>query len=333
MEVRLSLIYEANGQLKMKNKAKYMMINSFCVTILLIVGSLFSACDNDKPETTEPPVIQENDDDKNEPSGNMGDPSQTDIYLWLEGNMPATTSYQSVASSSNPDGPDFRPNMIRVPVAEGVPIKGAVLLCAGGAFQFRGNSGDCFPVARELSTLGYQCFVVNYRLRPYTQQEGALDLARAVRFVRLHADYYGINADDIVVAGFSAGGILCGEQVLNYRGSVNGSSLDSRYVPDDLDKVSADVKGIGHIYSFYGRLSVASTDVGLFRRSNLPPTFFCYGTEDPFANQFAACVNALRQADVSVEAHVLQGWPHGYGSRGDWIPVFDRWMMKLFDSK
>jgi acetyl esterase/lipase len=84
--------------------------------------------------------------------------------------------------------------------------------------------------------------------------------------------------------------------------------------------------------SFYGRLSVASTDVELFRRSNLPPTFFCYGTEDPFANQFAACVNALRQANVSVEAHVLQGWPHGYGSRGDWIPVFDRWITTIFNN-
>lgn len=268
---------------------------------------------------------------RDENSAQTGDPSQTEIFLWQEGNMPATTSRQTVANSNNPDGPDFRPNMVRVPVAEGIAVKGAVLLCAGGAFQFRGNAGDCFPVAGELSALGYQCFVVNYRLRPYTQQEGALDLARAVRFVRLHADYYGIQDDKIVVAGFSAGGILCGEQVLNYRGLVNGSSLDSRYVPDDLDGISADVKGIGHIYSFYGRLSVASTDVELFRRSNLPPTFFCYGTNDPFANQFAACVRALEQAEADVEDLVLQDWPHGFGARGNWIPTFDRWMQRIFN--
>ena len=171
---------------------------------------LFSTCDSDdKPETTVPPVMEEGDgeNEPNEPRGEMGDPSQTEIYLWLEGNMPATTSYQTVANSSNPDGPDFRPNMRVVPVAERIQIKGAVILCAGGAFQFRGNNGDTFPVSRELSKLGYQCFVVNYRLRPYTQQEGALDLARAVRFVRMHADYYGIDPNNIVVAGFSAGGI------------------------------------------------------------------------------------------------------------------------------
>lgn len=307
------------------------MAHTFHLIILLMGSSLFSACDSDdKPETSTPPGEEEN--EPNQPSGEMGDPSQTRTYLWLEGNMPATTSYQTVANSSNPDGPDFRPDMIHYPVREGINIKGAVLLCAGGAFQFRGNAGDTFPVSEELNQLGYQCFVVNYRLRPYTQHEGALDLARAVRFVRQHADYYGIDSDNIAVAGFSAGGILCGEQVLNYKGLVNGSSLDSRYVPDDLDKVSADVKAIGHIYSFYGRLSVGSTDVELFRRSNLPPTFYCWGTNDGFAGQFTANANAVEQAGVPVERHILQGWPHGYGSRGDWIPVFDRWLMEIFNN-
>ncbi|NDV94508.1 alpha/beta hydrolase [Dysgonomonas sp. 521] len=333
MEIRFAVIHQINRQVIMKNKMKYMIASSFYLMILLIGSSLFSACsDDNEPATIVPPVEEEDGNEPNEPSGEMGDPSQTDIYLWLEGNMPATTSYQTVANSSNPDGPDFRPNIIRFPVVEGVPIKGAVLLCAGGAFQFRGNSGDCFPVARELNALGYQCFVVNYRLRPYTQQEGAQDLARAVRFVRLHADYYGIDADKIVVAGFSAGGILCGEQVLNYRGTVNGSSLDSRYVPDELDNISADVKGIGHIYSFYGRLSVGSTDVELFRRSNLPPTFYCWGTTDGFAGQFTANANAVEQAGVAVERYILEGWPHGYGARGNWIPTFDRWMTNVFNN-
>lgn len=283
---------------------------------LLLTMSLSSACTESEVPQTVPPV-------------ETGGSSQSQIFLWPQGNMPATTSYQTVANSGNPDGADFRPNMVYFPAQEGVEIKGAVLICPGGAFQFRSDS-EGTPVARALSELGYQSFVINYRLRPYTQQEGALDLARAVRYVRQHANEYGINPDNIVVAGFSAGGILCGEQVLNYRGLVNGSSIDNRYVPDDLDKVSADVKGIGHIYSFYGRLSVGSTDVELFRRSNLPPAFYCWGTNDGFAGQFTANANAVEQAGVSVTRHILQGFPHGYGSRGDWIPVFDRWLTGIF---
>ncbi|WP_221393595.1 alpha/beta hydrolase [Dyadobacter sp. NIV53] len=294
--------------------------------VLLIIYPLFTACTTDKPEINIPSVETPPETD----TSSISPIGEGTILLWPQGNMPATTTTQSVANSGNPDGPNFRPFMVYFPVKEGIAIKGAVLICAGGAFQFRNNNGEGTPVARALSELGYQSFVVNYRLSPYTQQEGALDLARAVRFVRLHASEYGIKEDDIAVMGFSAGGILCGEMALNYKGSVNGSSLDTRYVPDSLDRISANVAAIGHIYSFYGRLSVASTDVERFRNSNLPPAFFCYGTRDPFVTQFGACVTALKQANVPVETLVLQDWPHGYGYRGDWIPAFDSWLVKQF---
>lgn len=132
--------------------------------------------------------------------------SQT-LYLWEEGNAPATTEY-TVNNGNYFDEPDFRPYVVTFPVPEGTEIKGAALICAGGAFQFRSDDPEGTPVAEELSKLGYQSFVVNYRLRPYTQEEGALDLARAVRFVRKNSDVYGIDEKDIAVMGFSAGGIL-----------------------------------------------------------------------------------------------------------------------------
>jgi acetyl esterase/lipase len=69
--------------------------------------------------------------------------------------------------------------MVYFPTKQGEQVKGAVLVCAGGAFQFRNDRGEGTPVAEYLSKLGYQSFVVNYRLRPYTMQEGALNLARA----------------------------------------------------------------------------------------------------------------------------------------------------------
>ena len=45
----------------------------------------------------------------------------------------------------------------------------------GRAFQFRSDQPEGIDVAEALSARGYQSFVVDYRLRPYTQQEGALD--------------------------------------------------------------------------------------------------------------------------------------------------------------
>ncbi|WP_205741272.1 alpha/beta hydrolase [Geofilum rhodophaeum] len=125
-------------------------------------------------------------------SGSIQTTLQEITYFWNEGNIPATTVY-NVNNSNYFDPPEFRPNMVYYPVKKGVKPKGAVLLCAGGAFQFR-SENDGAPVAEYLNALGYHSFVVNYRLRPYTMQEGALDLARAIRIVRSHAKE--LNIDD-----------------------------------------------------------------------------------------------------------------------------------------
>ena len=167
-------------------------------------------------------------------------------------------------------------------------------------------------------------------MQPYTQEEGALDLARAVRFVRAHASEYGINEKDIAVMGFSAGGILAGEELLNFDGMVQGQELDADYVPDELDKVSADAAAAGMIYSFYGRLSVATDDVEKLAASKLPPTFFCYGTRDPFVSEFEKNIQALSEANVETEVLVLDGMPHAYGNTGGWIDDYDRWLTDIF---
>lgn len=255
--------------------------------------------------------------------------SQQTLYLWEENNAPAVTQYTQ-NNGAYSDDPDFRPYITSFPVPQGVEIKGAVLICPGGAFQFRSDQPEGIEVAQALSALGYQSFVVDYRLRPYTQQEGALDLARAVRFVRAHAEEYGIEEKDIAVMGFSAGGILSGEMLLNFDGEVNGTALDSDYIPDQLDMLSADAAACGMIYSFYGRLSVGTTDVELLRKGNLPPTFYCYGTRDPFYRQFLANADAAEEAGVNVERLQLDNMPHGFGSRGGWIPAFDSWLSNIF---
>lgn len=251
------------------------------------------------------------------------------LYLWEEGNAPAQTEYTENTGGYF-DDPDFRPYITSFPVPEGVKVKGAVLICAGGAFQFRSDQNEGTPVAQAMSALGYQSFVVDYRLRPYTQQEGALDLARAVRFVRAHAEDYGIDPQDIAVMGFSAGGILNGEMLLNFDGNTLPSVLDPDYQPDALDEVSADAAACGMIYSFYGRLSVGTTDVELLRSGDLPPTFYCYGTRDPFYQQFLANADAVEEAGVPVERFQLEDYPHGFGAGGDWIPAYDQWLSGVF---
>lgn len=245
------------------------------------------------------------------------------LFLWEEGRAPAATQVMR----SGYDPADFRPTVTSVPVASGAAVRGAVLLCAGGAFAIRGDNSDCYPTANALAARGYQCFVVDYRVHPYTQAESGLDLARAIRFVRAHWQDYGLPSERaIAVGGYSAGGILCGETILNQGGSHSPAEVDPSYVPDELDAVDASVAACAMIYSFYGRLSVAEKSADVLRAGNLPPTYYCYGTRDPFYDQFEGQVDLMASLGYTVRARILDGWPHGFGAEGGWVPEFDEFV-------
>lgn len=253
------------------------------------------------------------------------------LYLWEEDNVPSRTEFTPDMTGYFDDY-DFRPYVTAIPVREDTEVKGAVVLLAGGAFQYRGNYTDTLPTAAHLRELGFQTFIVDYRLRPYTQQEGALDVARAVRFIRRNAQTYGIDPNDIAVMGYSAGGIQAGEFLLHFDGSVNGTDLNPEYISDALDSVSAYASAAGMIYSFYGRLSVASRDADELRAGDLPPTFYCYGTEDPFYRQFEAQYDLMQDVGVVTKRIVLQNWPHGFGGDGDWVDDYAQWLTRIFEN-
>lgn len=260
------------------------------------------------------------------------DPSRTQsLYLWNEGNAPAKTQFTQDMIGYF-DEWDFRPYVTCIPVREGVGPCGAVVLMAGGAYQFRGNYTDALPTAAALRELGFQAFMVDYRLHPYTQEEGALDVARAVRFIRNNAEAYRIDPDNIAVMGFSAGGILAGEFLMHYDEDVLPSALDSSYEPDNLDRVRAHASACGMIYSFYGHLSVGNMDPSWLSQGDLPPTFYCYGTRDPFYSQFERQHDVLTEEGIPTDRIVLNGWPHGFGADGGWIADYASWLEAVFAS-
>ena len=249
------------------------------------------------------------------------------VELWQKGNIPGF-----MENVSNSDGSDFMPNMLVYAVPENVQPKGAVMICPGGAFAFRSMQNEGYDIADMLVPMGYQCFIVNYRINPYSMQASATDLQRAIRYVKAHAEDYRINPENIALVGFSAGGILNGEVLLNWRDLTNGTALDSSYRPDELDNVPVSACAVGMIYSFYGRLSVSMNNVETLRAANLPPAFYCWGTRDGFSGQFTQNSNALKEAGVRVETKVLEGYPHGYGSGGNasiWGNDFDAFLSPI----
>lgn len=301
------------------------MKTRFAILLCTVFLGTGVSCAEKTPDETPDPVTVPSDNDSNiKDDENIKDSDAQmsgTVRLWTKGNIPTVTR-----NVNNSDGPDFIPNLEVFTVAENVQPKGAVMICPGGAFMFRSMKNEGYDIANMLTSMGYQCFIVNYRISPYTMKESATDLQRGIRYVKAHADEYRISPDDIGLVGFSAGGILNGEVLLNWRGLTNGSNLDKTYVPDKLDSIPVSACAVGMIYSFYGRLSVSMNNVETLREADLPPAFYCWGTRDSFAGQFTQNADAVEQAGCRVERKILQNYPHGYGTGGNsnvWGRDFD----------
>ena len=103
-----------------------------------------------RPQGPDVPLSLKHDKVEEIPAGPIGEapaveePDTRHIYLWDEGNMPTITEY-TVNNGNYQDDPDFRPNIVWYPVPEGTAVKGAVMVCPGGAFIFRsGNEGPFY---------------------------------------------------------------------------------------------------------------------------------------------------------------------------------------------
>ena len=131
---------------------------------------------------------------------------------------------------------------------------------------------------------------MDYRLSPYTQEEGALDVARAVRFVRKSADVYGIDPNDIAVMGFSAGGIQAGEFLMHYDEDANGTALDSTYVPDELDAVPAHASAAGMICTLLRPSQRGQYGCKLAVRGQFAANFLCLRHGGPVLSPVPATV-------------------------------------------
>lgn len=201
----------------------------------------------------------------------------------------------------------------------------AVVVVPGGAYWMVSRR-EAEPVAFEFLARGFQTFILTYTCAPdgarYPDQ--LIQLGAAVDFVKKHAEEYHVNADEVFVVGFSAGGHLTGDLAVEYAsvGEKAGFPLDCRPTAVGLCYPVITTKG-GHVDSYHNLLEGYTDEAQeeLLKTLNLdeavtedtPPAFIWSTSED-------ACVppvNALRYATalagkkIQFELHVYpQGW-HG----------------------
>jgi acetyl esterase/lipase len=210
-------------------------------------------------------------------------------------------------------------------VGEGV--RSAVIVMPGGGYRALMTEKEGGSEARWLASHGVTAFVLEYRLgKRYRFPAPMLDGARAIRYVRSHADELGVAKDKVGVWGFSAGGHLAG-----YLASVHDGG--DKHSPDAIERVS-DRPDFALLS--YARLSMdasipratnlegllgdhptpemmRSVSIDRLVTKNTSPSLVYATTGDQTVDSMNATAyyDAMRRAGAPVELHIFERGPHG----------------------
>lgn len=223
---------------------------------------------------------------------------------------------------------------------------GCIIICPGGGYVQLAREKEGTEIAAALNENNITAFVLEYRTKPYEGNASMADVFRAIRYVRYHAEEFGINPDKIGVMGFSAGGHLATMALQHYE--------EDNQQLDEIDKVSAR-PDLGVLcypvvtlrdedthettrQAFLGAENV--TDETLIKKysgeeqvtKDMPPVFCWCCEKDTLVSNTNLLKDALDAAGVSNEVHIYPKGKHGiglgtgYGESEQWFPTCITWL-------
>ena len=232
---------------------------------------------------------------------------------------------------------------------EGKERRGAVIVCPGGGYEMLCDyEGD--PISERINGLGFHAFTLWYRHSPYRHPVPLTDIQRAIRYVRYHADEFGVKPDKIAVLGFSAGGHLACTAATHYDSGIPDA-------PDPVDRVSSrpdafipcyavsDLSGYSHAGTIHALTGSEQPSRELLKflsapaqvTADTPPAFIWHTAEDelvPVESSLQLAL-ALTAHSVPYSLHVFPRGPHGiaqgtgYPLAPQWIPLMGEFLSDL----
>jgi acetyl esterase/lipase len=219
----------------------------------------------------------------------------------------------------------YRPAGKRLPV---------VLLVHGGGWK-SGYRSEFAPMAVRLAQQGYAAVTLSYRLSGEARYPAAVeDVQAALRWVREHAEEYGLDAQRIALAGGSAGGQIASlagvttegvKAVINIDGlSDFTSELALRYEDDPKKNPSSAGAWFGGRYAEQTALWQQASPIR-YVRPGMPAMLFIGSGQPRFSAGREEMMAAMTAAGVASDKLILPGTPHSF-----WL--FDPWLQPTVDA-
>lgn len=261
------------------------------------------------------------------------------IYIWGD-KMPVTTPAEDLQfplvnyeGEAIYDNADFVPYIIPYLLENPGEAKGTIILLSGGGNSSRSNPGESYKIAPGFNELGYNCVILQRRVAPYNNDDIVMDLQRTVRFVKFHAQDWGIDLEGtlLAVSGYSGGGGNIRTMLQKFYGDITPDQFDPSYVCDEIDAVNSDVD-VAHIIYSAGKLETENP--------HLPHLFIAVGADDNGHGSygFERAYEMFKQAyelglDPELQVYAKNGHGFGPGNPGTtsslWMQSCDLYMQKV----
>lgn len=193
----------------------------------------------------------------------------------------------------------------------------AMVFFFGGGW-YGGNTAQFAPQARYFAGRGMVCFLVDYRVanRHHTDPFASLrDAKSAIRYVRKHADRFGLDTAKIVAAGGSAGGHLAAATALihDYEEFTDDWSVSCRPNALVLFNPVIDNGPGGYGYERIGEAFARFSPLHNIRKG-APPTIFFLGTQDRLIPVETAKYyqKIMERVSSRCELRLYEGAGHGF---------------------
>lgn len=193
---------------------------------------------------------------------------------------------------------------------------GLIFFFGGG---WSGGTRDHFrDQAEYFASRGLVCFLADYRVRKRngsTPMESLQDAKSAMRYLRAHAEDFGVDPDRIIAAGGSAGGHLAAATALIEAFNEDTDDLGVSCIPNALVLFNPVIDNGPGGYGFE-RVGERYKDFSPLHniREGAPPTIIVLGTQDRLipVTTMEYYQLVMQKVGSRCEVHFYEGAKHGF---------------------